>query len=199
MKKICGIYKITNTINGKMYIGQSVDIEKRISSHFCNRTTPTTNLHKDIKLYGSDNFVWSVICEVPKQTLDIYESNYIKYYNTIDDTFGYNKTSGGVFGFLFNEEIKKEMSRKRKGAKLSTDACENIRKAKLGEKNPNFGIKQTLETIQKRLASNPRVGREFSFEGLIFSNKEELAKYIGVSNRTIYRMVNDGRVRIEYV
>lgn len=89
-----GIYKITNKINGKSYIGQSRQIEKRFTQHINNERT---SIGKDIKKYGKDNFEFSIveICEINE--LDIKEREYIEKYNTIYPN-GYNKTNGGIVG-----------------------------------------------------------------------------------------------------
>lgn len=55
-----GIYKITKKQNGKSYIGQSNDIERRFSEHKYRRETP---IEKAIQKYGSDAFAFEVIEE----------------------------------------------------------------------------------------------------------------------------------------
>lgn len=91
-KKICGIYKITNKINGKMYIGQSIDIKTRWKHHLYTKSRDT-QLTKAIQKYGKDNFIFEIICEIPESVLDLYEISYIKYYETYKN--GYNMTEGG--------------------------------------------------------------------------------------------------------
>lgn len=107
----CGIYKITNTINGKMYIGQSVNIEKRWKVHKYMRYNDMNNkLYRAMNKHGFDNFVFSIICEVPKSALDEYEISYIKYYDTVDN--GYNIKHGGQGEryYIQTEEHKKKNS-----------------------------------------------------------------------------------------
>ena len=85
-----GIYKITNLVNGKIYIGQSIHIERRWVEH-CN---PSSNsvISKAIQKYGKDNFNFEVIKEFSTQDfnkLDEYEDYYIHYYNSLVP-YGYN-------------------------------------------------------------------------------------------------------------
>lgn len=57
-KYTCGVYMITNKINGKRYVGSSIDITSRLSLHFnreCKKY-PHHPLYKDIIKYGRDNF-----------------------------------------------------------------------------------------------------------------------------------------------
>lgn len=91
---ICGIYKITNKINGHCYIGQSINITERWRHH---RNYPLENSHyplyKAFRLYGIENFSWEILEECPIDELDEKEIYYISYYNSYYD--GYNQTQGG--------------------------------------------------------------------------------------------------------
>lgn len=92
----CGIYKITNIINNKCYIGQSVDIYKRWCDHCkcgCGIDTPKNN-----KLYiamledGLENFTFELLEECPREELNKKEAFYISLYESND--YGYNQTAG---------------------------------------------------------------------------------------------------------
>ena len=56
-----GIYKITNTINNKVYIGRSIDVELRMKDHFSNRKRTHGDLDRDIQQYGRDAFQCEII------------------------------------------------------------------------------------------------------------------------------------------
>lgn len=93
-----GIYKITNIINKKIYIGQSINIEQRWKQHqtrpFQNRQNDKNNyLYKAIRKYGLNNFLFEVIEEC--DDLDSREIYWIKYYQSNNPSYGYNCTSGG--------------------------------------------------------------------------------------------------------
>lgn len=94
-----GIYKIENLINGKLYIGQSVQIEKRFEQHkkvAFSRKDPNYNnlIYKAIRKYGLDNFKFEIIEEVSEdQDLDEREIYWISHYNSYKE--GYNMTPGG--------------------------------------------------------------------------------------------------------
>lgn len=89
----CGIYKITNNVNDKIYIGQSVNIEKRWKAHINYKIDSL--IHRAILKYGVENFNFVVICEVPRSALNEYEISYIKYYETTNLEKGYNIQIGG--------------------------------------------------------------------------------------------------------
>lgn len=91
-----GIYKITNLVNNKSYIGQSIHIEKRWQEH-C-RNSSNSLIAQEIKLFGKENFSFEILLECSKEQLNEKEEFYIKYFNTIYPN-GYNKvevtSSGG--------------------------------------------------------------------------------------------------------
>lgn len=91
VKKVRGIYKVTNKINGKVYIGQSVDIGKRWRQHMTAKDD--IYFHKAIQKYGVENFEWEVIEQCKKKDLDEREIYWIEYYDSYNK--GYNCTKGG--------------------------------------------------------------------------------------------------------
>lgn len=96
-----GIYKITNLINNKIYIGQSINIEQRWKDHRSrafqnNKTYLENHLYRAIRKYGLDNFSFEVIEECKKEELNSEEVKWIKYYQSDNLEKGYNKTKGGA-------------------------------------------------------------------------------------------------------
>lgn len=94
----CGIYKITNKINGKCYIGQSIHIEsrwgeeKRVSNNPKSKSYNTV-LSRAFRRYGIENFNFEILEECPVELLNEKEIYYINYYNSYFE--GYNSTTGG--------------------------------------------------------------------------------------------------------
>lgn len=91
----CGIYKITNLVNGKVYIGQSQNIERRFRNHksiaFNNLATGYEYpLYKAMRKYGIENFTFEIIEECLVQDLDDKEKQYILAYDALNQ--GYNQT-----------------------------------------------------------------------------------------------------------
>ena len=91
VKNVRGIYKVTNKINGKVYIGQSVDIGRRWREHMTAKDD--IYFHKAIQKYGVENFEWEVIEQCKKKDLDEREIYWIEYYDSFNK--GYNCTKGG--------------------------------------------------------------------------------------------------------
>lgn len=105
--KICGIYCIENMVNGKKYIGQSINIENRWIKH---KRELNNNVHYNVHLqaawnkYKEENFNFYVIIECQESELDYYEKFYIKEFNLLDKNVGYNINPGGAFPREFSEE-----------------------------------------------------------------------------------------------
>ena len=104
------IYRITNTINGKIYIGQTKNkIKHRFSTHLKSEEYGTTKIARAIKKYGKDNFALEVIyVAYSKDELDEKEKYFIGVYQSTDSEFGYNIQSGGQKhgGFPHKDEDK---------------------------------------------------------------------------------------------
>lgn len=95
-----GIYIIINNLNNKKYIGQSVNIERRLKEHkrrAFNSSLKFYNcpLYLAIRKYGIENFDFLVLEECQKKDLNNREKYWINYYETNDNLFGYNLTKGG--------------------------------------------------------------------------------------------------------
>ena len=100
-----GIYLITNNINGKIYIGQSVDIHRRFLEHlragqpekYANKKERDLNtpIHLAMQKYGVNNFSLSILEQCSKEELNDKEKYWISTYNSCDKKIGYNISSGG--------------------------------------------------------------------------------------------------------
>ena len=92
------IYKATNLINGKSYIGQSNNVRSRIWQHLRRYEKENCLFHEELEKYGDENFSWEIIDETDSKEKAIeLERKYIKQFNTIKP-FGYNMNKGGVGG-----------------------------------------------------------------------------------------------------
>ena len=116
------IYKITNLINNKIYIGQTTNVKERFRHH---KQAPFRKgsrdynkpLYRAIRKYGLDNFSFEIIDKSAKSIdeLNDKEINYIKLFDSIIDSgHGYNLESGGNNG-LKSEYTKKKISEAHKG------------------------------------------------------------------------------------
>lgn len=113
IQQTCGIYKIENLINHKVYIGQSVNIKRRWREHQYyaqNSEQKPEHLYLSMAYYGIENFSFEVIEYCSQKDLDSREIYWISYYQSTDREKGYNIETGGKQGTIFYnyEEIYNE-------------------------------------------------------------------------------------------
>lgn len=120
------VYKITNKVNNKVYIGiTSKGISARWKEHIYNAEHGCPfKLHNAIRKYGRDNFSVELIdfCNSWNELTE-KEKMYIEQYKSLQDEFGYNLTEGGdgTFGRLHSEETKDKIRQKAIGREVSDD------------------------------------------------------------------------------
>ena len=125
------VYKITNKVNDKVYIGQSVrPIEKRFNRHMNDAIKNKLDTHfaRAIRKYGKDNFICEVIdTAVNQNDLTLKEQYWIQYYDSVN--LGYNETDAisKCGGNTYASKTKDEL----------LEIYEKIRKSKVGKLNPN--------------------------------------------------------------
>ena len=104
------IYKITNKINGKSYIGQTIqNVKERFYQHCatkCSQSILNMVIHKAIDKYGKSNFTIEVIEEVESTNLNDRERYWIRYYDSYNN--GYNSTEGGQDGIKLFKNLDTE-------------------------------------------------------------------------------------------
>jgi len=105
------IYKITNLVNNKIYIGQTRNsLNSRWSCHIRDSKYASTGIDSAIRKYGKENFKVEVLDDTASslEELNNLEIYYIKLYNSTNNKIGYNQTTGGggISGYTHNEESK---------------------------------------------------------------------------------------------
>uniref|UniRef100_A0AB39C730 GIY-YIG nuclease family protein n=1 Tax=Bacillus phage KoopaTroopa TaxID=3234046 RepID=A0AB39C730_9CAUD len=112
------IYKVTNVVNGKIYIGQTVqELWARKSGHKSHALTELKDniFSRAIRKYGWDNFKWEIIDNANnKEELNKKEIHWIGHYKS-HGVNGYNETDGGegTHGYIVKEETKNKISKTR--------------------------------------------------------------------------------------
>ena len=174
------IYKATNLINNKSYIGQTIfTLNKRKYSHADSASHGSNYaIHRAIRKYGEENFKWEVLCECDTiEVLNEKEQFYIKEYKTFGKN-GYNMTKGGCgsLGYVASDETREKLRKAMIGRKLTDEWKQKISKAHIGKPKSekhrlsmmgrvginNLGKKHSEET--KRKISEAHKGKVFSKE-----------------------------------
>ena len=159
-----GIYKITNLINGKVYIGSAVDIKQR---WFVHKSTLNKGIHCNTHLqrawnkFGQNNFDFSIIENCKPKLLIEREQHYIDEYKACSEIYNICSVAGSVAGIKFSEESKIKISNATSGyknpfyGKTHTEESKNkisaMAKLRLANKNrhPMFGKHHTDKTKKK--------------------------------------------------
>lgn len=145
-----GIYKITNTKNNKVYIGQSINIAQRWSQHrqhLNHNTHNNDHLQRAWNRYGSDVFVFEVLELCSKEKLNEKEIYYINKYNSTNFSIGYNEKSGG--GCEKMSEYVKQKLRKPRSKPRTPEHCHKLGLAHKGQKPWNIG-KTTPQDVRDK-------------------------------------------------
>ena len=161
------IYLITNTVNGKIYVGQTInDPIRRFKEHCWDTSRRKGPLQNAINKYGKESFAVEVLATVSsREELSELEKHYIKELNARDKKKGYNLTEGGEapIGHIPSEETCKKISEtKKKQAK--DPSYVNPMKGKTGELSPSWG--KTHSEEHKLNMSQKHTGDKNPFYGL---------------------------------
>lgn len=183
------IYKITNLINNKIYIGQDKNDDP-------NYFGSGILIKKSIKKYGKENFLKETLCICNTiDELNEKERFYIDEYCSTNKKIGYNISVGGTNGVMLNrkhsDETKMKMRMSALGKKKSKEHCKNIglskkgrlmpddEKKKRSDSNPFKGAKKNPLNIEiKQKISRSKIGHHHSNE-----TKEKMSKsHMGAKN-----------------
>lgn len=141
-KRIIGIYKIKNLINNKVYIGSSISIMERFSTH---KRSLIKNIHFNKHLqssfnkYGISNFKFEILEDlkfIDKNLLREREEFNIKFYKSNNNEYGYNKR------IVCDTNL---------GMKFSDEHRENLRISHIGNKRSKEANLKIIESQYKRI------------------------------------------------
>jgi len=168
LKKFHFIYKITNLVNGKIYVGHhstnNINDGYLGSSHY---------LLSDIKKLGKENFKREILQFCKYEELSNLEKKFILELNSIK--FGYNKHikgTGQKLDYKHSEETKAKLNSKRR----NISGENNPMYGKRGEQNPNFGKKLWEGKV------HPMKGKKHSEETKLKQSESKKDKYNGENN-----------------
>lgn len=151
-----GIYQITNTANGKCYIGSSDHVRNRLlrhKSHLRNNTHHSKKLQNSWNAHGEDSFTFKPIIFCSVNDLVMYEQIAIDAFNAAGrDGFNVLPTAGSTRGYKHIAEARANMSKAQTGRVVSDEARRKLSLA-------HTGVKQTPENVEKRKAG--QVGKLF--------------------------------------
>lgn len=158
--KKSGIYRITNKVNNKIYIGSAYNLSNRFSTHkysLKNNKHKNPHLQSAWNLYGEKEFIFEILEIVEDKTKIIErEQYYLDLYNPCDNSIGYNiaKKAGntaGVKASLETRQKQSESAKKRPKYKWTEEQKENRKKARKGQMMPwaklNWGLVNEIRKL----------------------------------------------------
>lgn len=197
------VYKITNLINGKIYIGQTINsIEKRFYYH-CYDNRSNSAIHKAIKKYGKQNFI---IEEIDKAAcrfgLNYKERFWILTLNSLDKSVGYNLKSGGDCGGSPNKEIRQKIGDSNRGRvtpQIVKDKISKSLKNRIFTQEHKDRISSALRGVKKnytiKLSDERKQALATSRRGIQLTEEEKLS----ISNAKNKTYNQRGKSKYKYV
>lgn len=131
------IYKISNIINGKIYIGSTNNYNRRIKSHIKslnNNCHKNTRLQRSWNKYGSNNFKFEILENVNGNLLE-REQYYINTLKSYNKSIGFNILSDVGFTWVNIKHSKKTINK--------------MKKSQIGNKNPMYGKGKSINQLDK--------------------------------------------------
>ena len=145
------IYKLTNIITGKVYIGKTVNLKNRLNQHFSRRISSCRLLHRAILKHEYHNFDISLLARDIKNDnlINELERFWIKEYSANNREFGYNLTEGGdgCIGIIVSQEARKKMSVAKLGVKASEVTKQKQSRIRSGRKLSSYHCRRISEGL----------------------------------------------------
>lgn len=205
--KRSGIYCVLCLADGKRYVGQTVDLDRRKKHHFRELSAGqhfNRHLQAAWRKYGEEEFEFRVLELAPKDMLDVRESSWIAFFRSADPEFGYNMTLGGHSGRratpftdehrarlsvagrgrVFSAEHRARLSAVNKGKKLSKEHLEKLRAANTGRTRSEEHKQRLAERNKVRIWTPEMRAKASASAKARFSDPKERAK-ISVSRKRL--------------
>lgn len=151
MEKISCVYRITNIQNGKIYVGKTINLKRRIKEYRNNvngklKDSAKYEIIQVMREHGFNNFKFDILEECPESELDEREIYYIKKLDSRNPLVGYNKKTGGKGGTM-PPDTHLKMSRSSIGFKHSEEHKLSMSKPIIAYKDNRFKIWQSAKVF----------------------------------------------------
>ena len=151
------IYKITNTVNGKTYIGQTIHdaVKKRIYLHLNGHPRGSQLIKRAVEKYGKDAFTYDILHDgIIPEFLNDLESEAIEKFNTVAP-HGYNLTTGAGDRYTHSEETCRKISETLTGKRKSPEHCAKLSEVRKGKPGKPHSP-ETLRKMSESMRNSPK-------------------------------------------
>ena len=170
---VAGIYRLFCTVSGKSYVGQSVNVARRVEGHFKGLHEdrhPNTHLQRSFNLHGHDAFSCEILEYCDKEMLAEREQYWIDHYG-FENLYNMCPAAGSSAGLKHSDEARRNMSEAHKGKTHSEKTCQRIGEAHKGKKysdetrqrisNNHVGMKgkKHSEETRRRMSESTKAWR----------------------------------------
>jgi group I intron endonuclease len=177
MNKIWKIYKITNFINGKVYIGQTILVGVQFDSYWGSGVF----IKQSIKKYGKENFVKEILIECDcQEDADEAEKFYIKEFNSIKK--GYNFNIGGGNGRLGTKHSKISKNKMSKSANERWINMSESDRIEFSNKMTVINKERSSYVLKDEFIKRGKIGGKISWNKLTPEQRIELSSKGGRSS-----------------
>jgi len=189
-----GIYKITNLISNKLYVGCASNIRTRINGHLYDLRKgvhSNTYLQKAWSKYGERNFVFEIIEKCDKNNLHAREHYWANELNCFDRSIGYNLKPTDPNGCsIHSEETKEKLRQANKGKKPSALCIQKLKERTLSSEHKEI-MRKSREGIDYTRLHREKRGKKVIDEstGIIYSSLAEVCELLGITKGSFSRIL----------
>ena len=189
-----GVYLITNNVNGKCYVGSSINLHSRRLKHFndlLKNKHVNRHLQNSYNKYGKEAFEFKII-EILEITEDIKDRLLEREQFWIDNLkpeYNILQVAGSTLGYHHTEETKKKISNSTKGVSKSEEHAKHIRESQKGKVlSEEHKAKLSEAAKHRKSMSNHCI---ISIDGIIYNSIKEASAATGVKYNTIQKRLKN--------
>lgn len=195
-----GIYKITNIVNGKFYIGSSVNIRKRWISHKCDLNKQrhhNRHLQFSFNKHGFDCFKFEVLEQCSRELLKDTEQKYLdridndKCYNIFKESYAVNGKNHPMYGRTHSKEARLKIKIARSKQVIS-HSLETKKKISEGNKGKHVDMNHINKMVKARNGTNWNKGLDKENGSILILSWKKTIKINGCRKLSIINKYING-------
>jgi group I intron endonuclease len=199
LQSISGIYKITNLISNKLYVGCASNIRTRINDHIYNLRKGT---HSNIYLqkawikYGEKSFVFEIIEKCSVFDLHDKEHYWVNKFNCLDRLIGYNLKPTDPNGCsIHSEETKEKLRQTNKGKKPSALCIQKLKERTLSIEHKEI-LEKSRKLVNFKEIHRMKRGKKVldTTTEIVYSSLSEVCELLNIKKSSLSRKLSGKRI-----